>query len=214
MSSTGFQAELERLSPPELQQLIERLGLFSKELTGRAHLVWHRVAGQTRLPNGFTHEDLVSEAILAGINGREAGGRNWNRKRYPTIEKFLRSVIRSMVNHLAESTENRETVGLPDDGNEDTDALHDFPACRKPSPREQAASVEFWALLKTSVVDDPDLEMLLMGLEDGYKRSELADVLGKTVDEIDSLKKRLRRRLEKSPVAPARVSTAAKGASR
>ena len=212
MSSADFRAELEKLSPEELQKLIERLGLFAQERVGLAHLVWHGVAGQARLPNGFTPEDLVSEAILAGINGREADGRNWNKKRYPTIEKFLRSVIRSMVSHLASSAENRDTVGLPNDKDEDTDAIQDFPACRKPSPREQAASAEFWALLKKNVEDDPDLEMLLMAMEDGYKRSELVDVLGKTLDEIDNLKKRLRRKLEKSPVAPAKVPTAAKGA--
>src|SRR5690606_807795 len=141
-----------------------RLGLFAQERVGLAHLAGDGSPDRTRLPNGSTAEAPVSEAILPGPNGREPGARTGNKKRCPTIEKFLRSVIRSKVSHLASSAENRDTVGFPNDKDEDTDAIQDFPACRKPSPREQAASAEFWALLKISVEDDPDLEMLLMAM--------------------------------------------------
>lgn len=188
----NFASELERVAPEEQVALLKRLAVYAERRLSRRNLVWLNRRG--RRGDGPEHaEDVVGDAFQKALSGERA----WNQKKYPDIERFLRSVIRSMVNHELESAENKQTVKLnPPPDEPDADPLAALP-CEQTSVAERLAHEETLAMIRDAVEGDEDLECYLMAVEEGYtKRSEAAAAMGVSLSEYDNIKKRFARKIE------------------
>jgi len=189
-----FPAVIARYSEVDYLALVQRLGIYTRRLIGRRHLVWSGMA-RGRLPKGMTVEDIVGNAIVDSLDGT----RHWNRQRYSTEYSFLCSVIRSMVHKLAVCSENKGTgtpTGSAEEGGE-ADCLEELILCPQSSQADRLAASEFLDKFKATLAEEEDLQLLIMAFEDGAtKRSELAAALGVSPEQIDNMTKRLLRRLE------------------
>jgi hypothetical protein len=166
-------------------------------------LFWRR-GDYGQLARGETVESLVSLAIEKILSGE----RRWDVEKYPDLEEFLRSVIDSLINHLAMSRENRLLEKLPDNpyqleailrkaarattnrdpGNPETALLEE-----ERIRREREIMERITALLK----DDPDLAKICDCIRNGINKPQaIADKTGLPVEVVYQLGRKLRRRLE------------------
>jgi hypothetical protein len=90
------------------------------------NLGW-RTESSEELPGGETPASIVSKAIKMVLRGArenipdeaqgvKAGIRRWNPRKDPDLKKYLMDVIKSILNHLAESEENSIFQRTPEGG--------------------------------------------------------------------------------------------------
>lgn len=166
------------------------------------------------LPMGHTAESIVQEVITKTFSEE----RNWEPKKGDLL-KWLKFVIKSEISHLAESITNRVEVPLdPADGNDSKDDGTDFKQLQSSakefcvaSPEEiviDAETEEMKIAVAKSKIDalleassgHPELEEIVYTILDGKcgpEPRELAQVLGKPVEEIYQNLRSLRRRSKK-----------------
>lgn len=107
-------AALRRVTPNEWALLIKVLTRYAMNRSRR--LGW-RTENSDELPGGETPASIVSKAITLMLRGAaeesseaapsvKAGMRRWNPQKDPDLKKYLMDVIKSILNHLAESEEN------------------------------------------------------------------------------------------------------------
>ncbi|MEJ2744177.1 MAG: hypothetical protein P8123_00570 [bacterium] len=149
-------------------------------------------------PGGSEAHDIVAEAILKIYQGK----RKWDPEKVPDLFYFICSVIKSDVNHLAESWENRhvlpESSLLRDDDQNRPTVIARQEDTSQAGPREildeklsEKEVLDFYDYLQ----DEPDLQKIVEAAFDGItKRLELAQTLGISEVEIDNRRKRLKRR--------------------
>lgn len=147
------------------------------------------VKGGGDLPLGEQARDVVQEAIRLVFTGE----RQWDPERDPDLQRYLaHSVIRSLVNNLATRSAHaqRDAAGFPEDVLDASKIL----------PDDVLASDEcieaFREIGSGCVANDERLETVMMGLEDGMARDEIASLLSIEVKEVYTLTRKLRRRLE------------------
>lgn len=113
MSEQAAEA-LRRVTPGEWVLLIKVLTRYAVNRSRR--LGW-RTENSDELPGGETPASVVSKAITMVLRGaaeerpeeREgvrAGVRRWEPRKDPDLKKYLMDVVKSVLNHLAESEEN------------------------------------------------------------------------------------------------------------
>lgn len=166
------------------------------------------------LPMGHTAESIVQEVITKTFSEE----RNWKPEEGDLL-MWLKYVIKSEISHLAESLTNRVEVSLdPADGDDSKDNEPDF---KQPQSSEQefcvaspeeivinAETEEMKITVAKSKIDalleassgHPELEEIVYTILDGKcgpKPRELAQILGKPVEEIYQNLRSLRRRSEK-----------------
>lgn len=158
-------------------------------------------------PGGLEAQDIVNRAIEKVLTGE----RNWNPDTHPDLIYYLKGVIDSDLNHLAESKENRllrsESV-LSDALDCDEDApktgYFDKLSTSIPHPEEiliqkelEKKSDEFLWKLYDFLNDDFLLQKIVECIIDGIdKPSDIALTLSIPVKDIYNFKKKLQRRLE------------------
>lgn len=156
------------------------------------------------MPQGREPEDIVYGAIAKVLDG----SRGWDPEREPDLERHLRSVADSELNHLAVGFENRrvtrESAMRPVwiEGAAGRPLEHSV-ASVSPGPpevlalREAKAEAEaFGAALAAFLADDPPLARATALILDGTdKPAAIAASLSVKVDEVYNMRKRLRRRL-------------------
>jgi hypothetical protein len=150
------------------------------------------------LPGAREAHDIVMSAVEDVIE---------QKRRIPDavpILAFLKNVIRSKVSNLVNSLENRQTTRLDPLPAEDhkfeniyepkgNDPLPDWEAISKETETQNAQLLD---LLIEFLSDDPELQKVIECNIDGiFKREQIASRLGKRVNEITNIKKRLDRRL-------------------
>ncbi|MEK7476137.1 MAG: hypothetical protein AAB152_10980 [Candidatus Coatesbacteria bacterium] len=153
------------------------------------------------IPGGIQAEDMVNMAVEK-LMGRQ---RRWDPVRQPDLEDYLKGVIDSEINHLAEGWENRhvrpEAVfpgaegekGVLDGIPEEMAGVEERMAERQEHGRAEAFAAGFLA----SLADEPLLQRVAECIVDGLgKPAEIAARLGIGADEIYRVRKRLQRRLE------------------
>lgn len=160
--------------------------------------VWNGI-----VPGGVEADDLVMSAIEAVLIGDpERKGRQWDFEKTPDLMTFLRSVIDSKANHLAEKLENvLERAPQPADGESEADFLDRRRDHRTVPDGHGAISAEdeatnerlFFALID-EVKEDPLLPKILECQFDGtFERAEIAAKLSVDPNSITQAKKRLDR---------------------
>lgn len=166
------------------------------------------------LPKGQTAESIVRDVIGKTFSEK----RNWEPERGDLLT-WLKWVIRSEVSHLAESAANRVEVRLDQPSKNDSPADGSDVERRQPSsqrimvgsPEEMVIDAEIEAdkmaeaqskidaLLEASS-GHPELEEIVYAIVEGKshgKPRELAEYLGRPVEEIYQNVRALRRRAEK-----------------
>lgn len=114
---------LRRVTPGEWTLLIKVLTRYARNRSRR--LGW-RTDSSDELPGGETPGSIVSKAIIMVFRGAyeeqpdeeqgvKAGVRRWDPQKDPELKKYLMDVIKSVLNHLAESEENSLFQRIPAD---------------------------------------------------------------------------------------------------
>jgi hypothetical protein len=157
-----------------------------------------------QLARGETAESLVTLAVEKVLSGE----RRWDVARYPDLETFLKSIMDSLINHLAMSVDNRELERLPEDP-EARDALLRKAASAAPGShlrdpetalfeKESARrEAEMVAKVKALISDDPDLVKVWDCLWNSVnKPQDIAQETGLSIEQVYQLRRKLKRRLE------------------
>lgn len=149
---------------------------------------------------------MVTQSILKILEGNIT----WDPFKKPDIEIFLKSVIKTQINHLYTSKEYRitsrasEETGGADEAVDHADPVETHAVLSPCNPldpemallkkeREQAESSFMESVLK-KVEGDSELEMMTLCILDGvWKPREISEKLGIGVAQVYNLKKRLRR---------------------
>jgi len=148
------------------------------------------------IPGGYEPYDFALDAIAKMFDGT----RPWNKERYPSLEMALRATIDSDISHLVNCPENakaRRLVLI----NDETSQAYDVPGT-EPNPLTLVIDKDWQEKYHKAVITELDGDALLVDLF-GCLRAEIilpeeiAQMLDKTVDDINNAKKRLRRKLEK-----------------
>lgn len=173
------------------------------------NLRW-RTRNPVELPGGETVTSIVSKAIEKLFSGE----REWDHEREPDIRTYLRGVIDSLLNHLAESQDNTLVTVAPEPGSTNYPAWESGSQKRDPSVdwlvppnrspeaallQQEQAEVEDRALelLMEECADDAVLIAVLESMMDGYdKPAEISERKGIPVKDVYNAAKRMDRKLE------------------
>lgn len=191
---------LEDFSSDELERLIARLTLHAHQKMKR--LTWRggcltRAGGAA---GGVGPEDLAQQAVMAVLNPCPEQGRSWNPETHPDLEQYLVGTIDSLVSNLVSRADNRKerrpattpdgeeiVIEISNDGCEPVKLLIDTEAAR--TFLEEAT--------KALGDDEEAVEVLELLHADMSKPQEIADYLGIPVADVNNIKKRILRKLQK-----------------
>ena len=154
-------------------------------------------------PGGIQPDDIVHEVYEKVL----AGTRKWEPAKQPDLFEYLRDQVDSEISNLVTSSDNKRVRA---EGNLRPGVLEKVD---EESPEEilldkerKRESDEFVLGFMEFLEGQPELQQIVEAIVGGVeKRAELATHLHTTVEQIDSCKKRLKRRLEEyvsRPVAP------------
>lgn len=206
MTSEAYEA-VSRISDNEWRDIA--LDLERYALSVSRNLRW-RTRNPVELPGGETVTSIVSKAVEKLFSG----DREWDPEKEADIRKYLRGVIDSLLNHLAESQDNTLVTVAPKPGSEDYPAWESGSRKRDPavdwlvppkcSPeaallQQEQAALEDRALglLVDECGDHPVLIAVLEAMMDGYdKPAEISKHKGIPVKDVYNAIKRLDRKLE------------------
>lgn len=192
-------ALIPELTNEQWNELVERLARYAYCKLARLYWRGLPLSAGGAPPGGVDAADLAADAIVDTIEGT----RVWDQEAEPDLYRFLRSVVDSKVNHLAESLENQLTRRLDPPGEGDTQPAAYQIADRAPDPAtvcaDRKALERFRALVLAVIQGDKLAEGVFSCLEaEITKPSEMAVILEVRVEEINNAQKRLRRRVEKA----------------
>ncbi len=206
MNSKAYEA-VSRISDDEWRDIALELERYA--LSVSRDLRW-RTRNPVELPGGETVTSIVSKAVEKLFGG----DREWDPEKEPDIRKYLRGVIDSLLNHLAESQDNTLITVAPEPGSPNhlawesgsrkRDPAVDWlvPPQRSPDAallQQQQAALEDRALglLMDECGDNPVLMAVLEAMMDGYdKPAEISKHKGISVKDVYNAIKRLDRKLE------------------
>lgn len=186
------------LTDAEQETLLKRLTHYA--LIKMRRLTWRGayLAKGGAVPGGHEAKDFALDAINKLLDGI----RNWNKAAYPTLEGFLRSTIDSDISHLVQSDDNskhRRILRRGEDGKE-----HEAYEVKLPGFDSVTIVIhmEWREAFRKAVADELKGDSFLKELFDCFdaeitEPSEIAEMLGATVKDVNNAKKRLRRKLEK-----------------
>lgn len=206
MNRDAYEA-VSRISDDEWRNIALELERYAISVS--RNLRW-RTRNPLELPGGETVTSIVSKAIEKLFSGE----REWGPQNEPDIRKYLRGVIDSLLNHLAESQDNTLVTVAPEPGSTNYPAWESGSQKRDPSvdwlvPPSRSPEA---ALLQQeqAVVEDRALELLieecaadavlmavLEAMMDGYdKPAEIAEHKGIPIKDVYNAAKRMDRKLE------------------
>lgn len=153
-------------------------------------------------PSGVEAKDIVMGSIAKVFEGE----RNWDPEAQPDLFAYLKGVVDSTINHLAEGWENshfNSNKSISEGADNEIEFLNTVPDFAPTVEEEliakelEAESEKFFWDFYENLDDQPKLLKILDGLSEGYiKRADLARYADLSVREFDNLKKQLRRRLK------------------
>lgn len=189
-------ANIPQLSDDQWTELVERLTLHASCKLLR--LYWRGILGSRggAVPGGVEPADLAAAAIVDVLDGTRA----WDPEAHPDLLKFLRGVVDSKVSHLVNEVENRKSRRLaPPDAGEEGSSAHGV-AGREPDPtvlvQDRQAAERFRSLVFKALEGDHLAYEVFECLDAEYtKPSEIADLLGVPVSDVNNAQKRLRRKV-------------------
>ncbi len=153
---------------------------------------------------GVTPGDIAADAILKVLDGT----RRYDPSTGLKLMTFLRNVVRSLVNHLAEAADTQRRKPMPQVHLSDADDPVDMePEGDEPQPLENCIKNETLENLKAMAAkeDDALVADILECLDaDITKPAEIAEYLDVDVKTINNAQKRLWRKAEKMLGRPKR----------
>lgn len=206
VNSKAYEA-VSRISDDEWRDIA--LELERHALSVSRNLRW-RTKNVVELPGGETVGSIVSKAIEKLFRG----DRDWDPGAQPDIRNYLKGVIDSLLNHLADSLENTLITSVPPPDSEDAPAWERGSSKRDPAanwlvPRQRSpeatllererATLEDRALelLIDECADDKMLLGVLEAMLDGVETpAEIAESKNISVKDVYNATKRLDRKLE------------------
>jgi DNA-directed RNA polymerase specialized sigma24 family protein len=161
-----------------------------------------RTGGRENLPEGYSPEAIVQEAIVRLYDGT----RVWNHEQHPDSDPvpFLKTVVDSLVWALLSGAEHKRTVSL-EQGHaavagdqeqyfQDIEAGAGLQNSSSFSPENQVYLEEVEQRIQTVIADRHDLMQLFEHLLEGLKPSEIAARMNMDVKQIYALRKTFDRR--------------------
>jgi DNA-directed RNA polymerase specialized sigma24 family protein len=193
---------------PDVRDALEAVGddgwkAIISRLVHYALLRTHRLRWKTptgTLAQGKEAADLAMEAIAQVWQGERA----WDPETQPDLLHFLEGIVDSRLSHLVASPDHQKrqlaTVATGEGGEQDP--LAGLP---DPDPTPEGALVEAEdvrraqeqaAQVRQAVQGEEDLELVLLGIEEGQKPMEIANDLGLSRDEVYQLIRKIKRRVD------------------
>lgn len=170
---------------------------ISLELTDyadiRARRLKWRTESKSDLPQGKRTEDIAQEAILKTYGGE----RKWDPERYPDIMIFLRSVVDSLISHLANSQNHKKLQRFPE--NENGESLDNtFNLGYSPTPEDEVLADEVLGKIYEAVDGEKELQSVVDAIMSGYtKPGDISKATGYDIDRVYQLRRKLDRRISK-----------------
>lgn len=190
--------ELLKLDKGERKKLYESLVCHARRKMNR--LGWKGMFPQVgrKTPAGYGPHDVVHDIVEKLLLGK----RKWNKEKYTTIEEWLLSAIDSHINHMMTSlkTPSVKRLTITRDDGQQVQAYELLG--REPEPivivQDKESADEFHEAVKNIIGEDDVFSQIYDCIEaDIIQPSEMSEVTGIEVKEINNAKKRLRRRIEK-----------------
>jgi DNA-directed RNA polymerase specialized sigma24 family protein len=137
---------------------------------------------------------MVSLAFTKVLTGE----RRWQADKEPDLKKYLMSVIDSLLNHLAEHSDNRMLRAMPDEGQAattpTTSARNPEMALLQEEKKRHEARV--MQLLIEVSQDDPLVLRMIQSMQGGCEKpGDIATTLGIPVSDVYNAMKRLERKI-------------------
>lgn len=200
--NSGYDQEtsdlIRQLSEEDLLEALGRALAYAQKETKFLQLVDCRIDPQ----------ELVQEAIARTFGtgtGRFGNNtyRNWNRDKYPTLYELLRSIIKSMRNHVLEEHKGITFISTETDDHHARQKLEvkisEKSASFTPEDILTKSEDEIYlnSCLKKISEDDDEIAIFLTAIKEGItKASEQSDITGFDINTVYNIKRRLKRKLK------------------
>ena len=188
--------ELPELTREQWEEYLERLTLYAvKKFRFNG---WVGKGGIRTGPQGKAPEDVAYEAVLKAFSGE----RKYNNEAYSDFMSFLRSIVDSLVSHLAESFEGKKFKPIPVATTDQGDCEEIEFEGKEPTPDRRCIHKDLTEKVKAVLTDEFKGDTVVNGIlecfeADVTKDAEMALLLEIDVKEIYNAKKRLQRVIEK-----------------
>jgi hypothetical protein len=199
---------LGRMAEGELEKMILELGYYASKVSREYR--W-RTNDKQALAKGET----VNSAVSLALEKVWSGERRWNPEQQPDFKKFMRDVIDSLINHLAQGKDNVLLRSAPQEGRPGTeddldwhtgskkDAHTEWLARAETTPEQalldqesEAKKDEAIKSLLEECARDQVLTKIVNAMLEGYDQcGEIAEVAGIGVKDVYNAMKRLDRKI-------------------
>lgn len=191
-------AEIPNLSDEQWSELTERLTLYADCKLVKRYWRGLRIKRGGTVTKGVDAGDLAADAIVSVIDGTRG---SWDKERYPTFYDFLKSVIDSKISSLVRSGENRQTRLLDHSHGEEHQPEAYTVTAKTRCPDEYVEDAEWKENFRSALAKELGDDTISLGLFDCLDagmtdRSEIAEMLEVSVNDIYNAQKRLQRRVE------------------
>lgn len=188
-------AKLSVITDEEWQALTSRLVLYAVGKMRRLRWRGCPPAGRATGPGGFDASDLAATAVERVLDGSRA----WDETTDPY--SHLCSVVDSVVSHLADGQANRHERAMPTarttDGGEQPVELPGHEPCPARAAEDMEETNRYRAAVRAAVAKDELARDIFDCLEAGFSTpAEMAVLMGKSVEQIYTAKRRLQRAVE------------------
>lgn len=188
--------ELVELTRDEWEEYLERLTLYAAKKF--LYKGWIAKGGERTGPQGKAPEDIAYEAVLKVLNGE----RQYNREAYSDFMHFMRSIVDSLVSHLAKSFESKRFKPMPVATTDQGDCEEFEFEGKEPAPARTCIHKDLAKKVETILTNEFKGDLVLAGILECFKAdvtkpSEMALLLEVDIKEIYNAQKRLQRVIEK-----------------
>lgn len=188
---------LQQVSKEEWEKTLAQVLYYARRKTVFLSLLDYRIDS----------EELVQEAIgrAYGVGtGRfdNLTYRNWNQDKYPLLADFLKSIVKSLVDHILKEHIGIQFLPTVDDDELQTQKVEELIQQQRPSENPENSLLtaerarELLAVLDAISSDDEEIGMYLLAVQEGHSEAvDQAKETGYDVKLIYNIRKRLRRKL-------------------
>lgn len=188
---------LQQVSKGEWEETLAQVLFYARRKTAFLSLLDYRIDS----------EELVHEAIgrAYGVGtGRfdKLTYRNWDQDKYPLLVNFLKSIVKSLVDHILKEHIGIEFLPTVNDDDIQTQKVEGLIHQQRPSKNPEISLLnaerakELLAALDVISRKDEEIGMYLLAVQEGHSEAvDQAKETGYDIKQIYNIRKRLRRKL-------------------